>query len=506
MTFASLARPARGWCALLALLTPGVPLGAQGVRATGGAVAESRDAAARALAVLRARAEHEQASAEYARSRALHEQRMLSDAELAAKRLDAERARVGYWMEVIAASRGGARVLVERATRRRTADGRTTVRVTLRGVGGDALPRLSPAATEVEEPALDDALRLALGDGALTDVFVSLKTEPGANGTTISSPYERRVARLPLGRAATVEFRLFRDVAEVVVSVSVGDGVAERRVFLERDGGAARFAVQSTQLSQEADLGAQALFDLRIQRLGAEGATRLALDGLPTGVAAEFRDPESKARLTQIRFQEGEDERRLQLAVTLPQRAGGALRADHPFRFAVVVADAAAGAAVASDTDAVGRIALELVPRGLPRVELRAVNLYHEVAAGDSAVAELVVRNSGSRALDDLRLRADPPSGWRADFVPTAIGSLSVDAERAIRLVVRSPPDAAVGDYEARVRVESASADRRLETEDKLLRLHVADRGTPIGSAIIVALLVLMLVGVGVVGRRWVNR
>ena len=507
MTRASLARSARGWCALLALLTPGVPLGAQGVRATGGAVAESRDAAARALAVLRARAEHEQASAEYARSRALHEQRMLSDAELAAKRLDAERARVGYWMEVIAAARGGARVLVERATRRRTADGHTTVRVTLRAVGRDAQPRLSPAAAGADEPApLDDALRRALGDGALTDVFVSLKTEPGANGTTISSPYERRVARLPLGRTTTVEFRLFRDVAEVVVSVSVGDGVAERRVFLERDGGAARFAVQSTQLSQEADLGTQALFDLRIQRLGAEGATRLALDGLPTGVAAEFRDPESKARLTQIRFQEGEDERRLQLAVTLPQRAGGALRADHPFRFAVVVADAAAGAAVASDTDAVGRIALELVPRGLPRVELRAVNLYHEVAAGDSAVAELVVRNSGSRALDDLRLRADPPSGWRADFVPTAIGSLSVDAERAIRLVVRSPPDAAVGDYEARVRVESASADRRLETEDKLLRLHVADRGTPIGSAIIVALLVLMLVGVGVVGRRWVNR
>ena len=484
---------------------------AQGGRALGGR--DPRDAPSRALGVLRARAEYEQAAAEYGRSRELYHRRMLSESELDARRLDADRARMSYWEEVLAAARGTSHVMIERATRRRGADGRSSVRVTIRNAGGAFVTPAELPAVADDGRRLDAELRRVVRGDELTDVFVSLKADPGVNGTTISSPYERRIGRLRRGEAATVDFRLFREVAEVVVAVSVGDAVEERRVFLDRDGAGARFAVQSTQLSQEADLGAQALFDLRIQRLGDAGAARLALDSLPSGVAAEFRDPESKARLTQIRFQEGDDERRLQLAVTLPQRSGGAVRPDQPIHFAVLATDAAEGVAgrppssgASGEAADVGRIALELVPRGLPRVELRALNLYHEVAAGDSVVTEVVVRNSGSRRLDDLRLRADPPPGWRADFAPPALSALPVDAERAIRLVVRPPRDAGVGDYEARIRVESAAADRRLETEDKILRLHVADRGTPAGSATILLALLALVAAVAVMSRRWTRR
>ena len=500
-------------CCCHALAIAAGAAAAQGGRALGGG--DPRDAPSRALGVLRARAEYEQAAAEYGRSRELYRRRMLSDSELAARRLDADRARMGYWEEVLAAARGASHVMIERATRRRGADGRSSVRVTIRNAGGAFVTPAELPAVADDGRRLDAELRRVVRGDELTDVFVSLKADPGANGTTISSPYERRIGRLRRGEAATVDFRLFREVAEVVVSVSVGDAVEERRVFLDRDGAGARFAVQSTQLSQEADLGAQALFDLRIQRLGDAGSARLALDSLPSGVAAEFRDPESKARLTQIRFQEGDDERRLQLAVTLPQRSGGAVRPDQPIHFAVLATDAAAegvagrpssSGARGGEAADVGRIALELVPRGLPRVELRALNLYHEVAAGDSVVTEVVVRNSGSRRLDDLRLRADPPPGWRADFAPPALSALPVDAERAIRLVVRPPRDAGVGDYEARIRVESAAADRRLETEDKVLRLHVADRGTPAGSATILLALLALVATVAVMSRRWTRR
>ena len=482
------------------------PLAASAQTASTVGLREPSSAPARALAVLRARVEYERAAVEYGRSRALHERQMLSDSELDARRLDADRARMSYWEEVVAATRGASHVMIERAAKRRDADGRTSVRITIRNAAGSlAAGTELPAASPSDGPLHDDALRRALLGGELTGLFVSLKSDPGPNGTTISSPYERRVARLPRGRTATVDFHLFREVAEIVVSVRVGDDLEERRVFLDRDGSGARFAVQSTQLSQEADLGAQAVFDLRIQRLGAMGAARLAVDSLPAGVAAEFRDPASKARLTQIRFQEGDDERPLQLALTLPQRAAGAVRADIPIHFAVLATDASADDSTGHASND-GRIALELVPRGLPRVELRALNLYHEVAAGDSVVTELVVRNSGSRRLDDLRLHADPPAGWRADFSPATLGALAVDAERPVRLVVRPPADASVGDYEARVRVESAAADRRLETEDKVLRLHVSDRATPIGSAAILLALLGMVGGIVLMSRRWITR
>jgi hypothetical protein len=484
-----------------------IALSAGGARAQSAVVTATREplhGPSRALAMLRARIEYERAAIEYGRSRELHQRRMLSDSELEARRLDADRARMSYWEELVVAARGASHVMIERAARRRGPDGRASVRITIRNAGGSVGSDLAPPGA-ADDPLGEDAMRRALLGGELTDLFVSLKADPGANGTTISSPYERRIGRLRRGQATTVSFTLFRDVAEVVVSVRVGDDLEERRVFLDRDGSGARFAVQSTQLSQEADLGAQALFDLRIQRLGAEGAARLAVDSLPPGVAAEFRDPDSKARLTQIRFQEGDDERRLQLALTLPQRSGGAVRADLPIHFAVLATDATADDTTGRATSA-GRIGLEVVPRGLPRVELRALNLYHEVAAGDSVVTEVVVRNSGSRRLDDLRLHAEPPPGWRADFTPAALGARAVDAEHSVRLVVRPPADAAVGDYEARVRVESAAADRRLETEDKVLRLHVPDRGTPIGSVAILVALVAIVGTVMRMSRRWVTR
>lgn len=476
---------------------------AEAQAAGGMSIQPSRDPSVRAIGVLRARAEFERAATEFARSRELHERRMLSDSELAARRLDADRARMAYWEAIISATRGASHVSVERAAKRRLPDGRASVRVTIRNAGRALDPTLDLPRAPGDSPPTDDALRHALL-GDLTDIFVSLKADPGANGTTISSPYERRIGALRRDESATVGFLLFRDLPELVVSVRVGDDLEERRVFLDRDASGARFAVQSTQLSQEADLGAQALFDLRVQRLGAGDAARLTVDSLPTGVAAEFRDMESKARLTQIRFQEGDDERRLQLAVTLPQRAGGAVRPDLPLHFVVRAVDAAEEP-TASAPDA-GRIALELLPRGLPRVELRALNLYHEVAAGDSVVTEVVVRNSGSRPLADLRLHADPPPGWRADFLPPSLGALPVDAERPVRLVVRPPPDAGVGDYEARVRVESAAADRRLETEDKILRLHVSDHTSPTGLAAIVLTLLAVIGAIVVMSRRWTTR
>ena len=64
----------------------------------------SRDPSVRAIGALRARVEYEQAATEFARSRELHERRMLSDSELAARRLDADRARMAYWEAMIAAT------------------------------------------------------------------------------------------------------------------------------------------------------------------------------------------------------------------------------------------------------------------------------------------------------------------------------------------------------------------------------------------------------------------
>ncbi|HET7458695.1 MAG TPA: NEW3 domain-containing protein [Gemmatimonadaceae bacterium] len=522
-------RAARRWAAGVACLLSLLAAGGSVAGAQRGAAAPysmatrggGGSAARAALAAARARLEYERAAEEFDRARELHRRRMVSDAELDARRLDAERARIAYVEESLDAALAAPHVMVARAAKARAPDGgRTTVRVTIRNASygaalslGAAASLGSPAAgagpsSSDRDPDVDATIRRAVGAGEIRDVFVSLKADPGPNGTTISVPYERHVASLPRGAAATVAFELYRDVPELVVSVTYADRVEERRVFLDRDAGAPdapRFAVQSAQPSLEADLGAQAFFDLRVDRLAAGDAARLVADVVPAGVSVEFRDPDSKARLTQIRFADGEDTRRLQLVLALPQRATTAVRADVPFRF-VVAARGGGGAAKSDADDTTGGVVLELVPRGLPRVELRAVNLYHELAAGDSMSTEVVVRNSGSRPLEALQLRADAPPEWRVDFSPSTLAALPVDTERPVRVVVHAPADASVGDYEARVRVASSSADRRLETEDKVLRLHVADRPSPLGTFTALAVAVVAGVGAVVVGRRWMRR
>ena len=81
-----------------------------------------------------------------------------------------------------------------------------------------------------------------------------------------------------------------------------------------------------------------------------------------------------------------------------------------------------------------------------------------------------------------------------------------MDAERPVRLVVHAPRDASVGDYEARVRVASAAADHRVETEDKVLRLHVADGASVAGTMVVIVLVGAIVAGAGMLGRKWMRR
>lgn len=471
-----------------------------------------RDDQYRLLGLVRAKAEYEHAETEYGRARELFERQVISDQELAARRAERERARVNYLQQSLAAASVQPHIAVERAVKSRGPDGGSRVRLALRNTTGGA------AEAERLEGAIDPALLAQLRSGEAREVYVSLKAEPGPAGAIISAPYERRIARMRSGQAAVLEFGLLRDADEVVVSVGHGGTTEERKIYLEQDASADIVAVQSTQFSQEADLGAQATYDLRLERFTrGRDVFRLAVVGLPRGVAAEFRDPASGARLTQLRFPEGTGQRELQLVVTLPRRAEGGLRADEPVPFWAMVLDPESDArlrAAAGTPDEereaaalrAGKAKLEIVPRGIGRIEVRAANLYHEIRPGDSVAMEVVVRNAGSQAVTGLRLRADAPQGWEARVDPELVPELAVGAQRRVRVVLAPPRGVTVGDYEARLRTESAAGDRRVEAEDKTLRVHVTSAVNWVGTGLLGILLVGIVAGVVTLGARLVRR
>jgi hypothetical protein len=478
---------------VVGLLVRAAPLRAQA--SAGDVVAAS---GAPYLELLRTRSDLARATAELARADALFGRAMLSPSEHEERRAAYERARLAHLGALLAAATAASHVAVERAVKSRTADGRLRVVLSLR----DASTR-RPAPNDDGDAARHSAPDEATELGALAAarrVSVALKTDAGPNGATISRPYERTVDGLASGRPRNVTFELLEDVRDVVVALDVAGRVDERRIRLEVASASDAIAVDAAQFSLESDLGAQVVYDLRLQRpRPSAAAARLSVRGLPPEIPYEFRDPDAHTRLGQLRFPDGATTARVQLAVSLPARPSATVRPDTPLAFDVVAAEERAGGAE-------GSARLEVVPRGIARLELRPATLALQASDGAPTTLALTVRNAGSGRIDDVRLRAEPPSRWQATIEPVSVATLAPGDERRVVVRLRPPPDAVVGDYELRVGVEDAGAARRIEVEDKIVRVHLAGSGG-IAGPLLAALAAIGLTVVAIThGRRWVNR
>jgi hypothetical protein len=470
-----------------------------------------RDDQYRILGLVRAQAEYERAAGDHDRAVQLFENGLISEQELSEMRQAFERARVNYLQQSLAVIFASPHVTIERAVKSRAADGKSYVRLTLRNTTGGGVE--SAQLSELIEQELLESLK----PDEISNVYVSLKADPGIDGAIISRPYEHHIPVMRVGEPAVVSFRLLRDVEEVVVSVNYADKIEEKKIFLEKDASANIVSVQSVQFSQEADLGGQAVYDLRLERFtGDANAFRLLAVGLPRDIRYEFTDPLTNARLTQIRFPEGESQKDLQLSAFLPQRSADSFNIDEPINFWVLALDDEALAESrdvieSADSAAIealptGKSRLELVPRGVGRAELRAMNLYHEIRPGGAVEMDVTVRNSGTRTLDNLRFRIDLPLGWDATIEPEFISYLAVDAEQRVSLLLTPPVDVMVGDYEARLRTESAAAGRAVETEDKTIRVHVAASANWLGTGALLVALAGLIVGIVIFGLRLSRR
>ena len=456
-----------------------------------------RDDQYRYLGMMRARAELRKATEEYDRARELAGRGMLSNAELSDRRLAFERVRVDYLQQSLATLLASAHLVIDQATKQRYADGSLAVVVRVQSVSAQS------AADEKARALIDTSLEAALQPDVIPTVFVSLKSETGLSGVIISRPYELLIRNLHIGERRDIRFTLLKDVSDLVVGMTYADKTEERRVWLDNAGIGGSTSLRATQFSLEGDFGAAVTYDLVLERTSAGNASlRLGLDGLPGAIRYEFRDPDSKARVIQVRFPDGQTTKRLQLVLTLPSVSDeGALAPDMPLKFRV---SAASGDSLARGATASAGIHadLELIPRGVARAELRTTSLYYETSPSDSVVTEVTVRNAGSRVMDRLSVSIDAAAGWIARAEPAEIPHLGVGESRPVRLILVPKGSAAVGDYENRVRVVSRTTDRRLDDEDKIIRVRVASAFGMWATIALLLTLVGMTAGVVAAAKR----
>ena len=425
------------------------------------------------LGLLRARAEYVRASAELGRIASLADRGFASKSERQAREADYERARVDYMQQALAAVSATAHIAVVRAIRTPTTDGGTSVFVVLQHVGGssDELAKL--------RGALDSALSAELRPDVIENVYVSLKNEPGVQGAAIGIPYEHHIAGVTRGQNMSVSFRLLRKTDDVTVMLTYAGRTEERKVVLEDQAGPSTVAIQSTQFSQEAELGSEAVFDLHLTRFAGSGRNSFSIvvESLPPEIVYEVRDPINRARVGRIRFGDTERERAVQFIVQLPRRETSAIRAGQSLRFGIALVEED-GQSVRNGLSAarVGATRLEIVPRGVPKVDLRAANLYLEAALGDSLNAAFSVENSGTRTLAGLNLVVEVPAGWRFSADPKGPLTLAAGDRMDVRVRLQPAPNTPAGEYESRVRLETTGSSRAAESDEQVVRMRLTQR------------------------------
>ncbi len=422
------------------------------------------------------------------------------------------------------------RLTVKEATKYQTRDGRRFVRLTVQN--------LTPTFDDSQFRMLSnfegaDPIPESLRTRDITDIFISVRAtgEPSAGpdaiarGTTIALPYEVHIPELKYGASRTMEFQLLRDVNSVVVGSTYKGQSQETVIQLQQAETENVVTVTPMQISQEADLGSQATFDLKLERSSVDVRQfQLKAVNLPHQISYSFVDPSNQARLSQVNFPAGVTQQTLGLRLFLPERADeqvqpgrsdGQIRMDNPLEFWVLVMDAVQAqqfqqerryADQEIERSRTGRARLLIIPRGVGRIEVSATSLFSEIQTGETVETNTTIRNPGTRRLDNIKLTTEYPLNWRAEVVPDIVPTLDINREATVKLKIIPPPDVPVGDYEVRIKTESYAYNRRVPSEDKIYRISVKAQTNVWGTAGLVGGLLVIVATIVIFGVKLTRR
>ncbi|MFC2160567.1 NEW3 domain-containing protein [Acidobacteriota bacterium] len=461
------------------------------------------------LTLKKAQLSLEEMKGDFDRALKLKEEGLISEEDFARKRTAYLLTQVNYQEALISFMGSEARISVASAVKFQDKAGKKFVRVSL-SYSSKELKELAKLNIDAQDLFPLDFLR------EIKDVYISLRSED----KIISDPYEKSIPSLALEEQKEVTFQLLKDVESLDVNVFYSGKNEMTSVFLQKGISANIVTINSAQFSQEADLESQATFDLSLEKFSGEANIfRLQIINLPRQITYEFVDPQTQARLSQIKFTEGTTSMQLSLRLYLPKNADDLVIMDEPIKFIalaldneqanrlqdMLVEEVTIGLNEIEDLNA-GHVNLELIPRGVGRIEVQAVNLYHEIKVGESVDMEVRIVNSGTRFLNNIRIFSDLPLNWKAEIQPDLIASLEQNQEQVVNIKFIPPDDVSVGDYEPRIRTECSADNRRVESEDKIVRVHLSAKTNVLGITFLIVLLIGLLVGIVVFGIKLTRR
>lgn len=458
------------------------------------------------LDLKKTRATYEIAKEKYENDKALLENKAISETEFNQSKNELLSKEVDYQKLILKLISEQSYVIVEKAIKYQNKTGERRVKVILRSTmeGNQEYLQQFEQYFDVFTPEMRTS--------RIYNVFVSL--ENMQDQIIIGSPYIIRIPSIELGKTAVVDFKLLKDVENVQVALKYDGGNDAMNVYLEKDASANIVDIISTQFSQETDLGSSATYDLTLERFStSDDVYQLIVLNLPRQVSTDFLDSETNARLSQLKFNQGVNIRKLSLKTYLPDRDDENITIDQPMEFYVVVLTREEFDKLANDRNKKftkkeldkiqgGKVRLELTPRGVGRIEVQAPSLYHEITVGDSVIMKVTIRNDGTRRLDNIKISTDNPLHWSSIIQPDLIKSLDPEKEEMVYISIIPPSDVSIGAQEVKIKTQALADNRRVQTEDKTVRIQIEAKTPVLWTMFLIILLIGLVVGIVILGIK----
>ncbi len=457
-----------------------------------------QDRASILLDLKKARADYEVARQQFENDTRLYDEKAISANDYTKSKNNLLSSEVGYQKLILQLISQQSYVIIDRAVKYQTVNGERRVKITLKSTLEGNEEYLSQFREHF------DVFTPEMRAGKVYNIFVSLLDI--TDQTIIGSPYEFQIPSIDIGKEASADFELLKDADNLRVSLNYSGRKDEKNIYLKKDASINVIDISSMQFSQEADLSSSATYGLTLERFStSDDIYRLMVVGLPQQITYEFTDESSK--VSQIKFAQGVNTKKLSLRVFLPDRDDEQIRIDQPVKFRVLTLtndqlnqmsgkDVSAFTAEQLAAASCGSEELELIPRGKGRIEVRATNLYHEINTGDSVTMNITVRNAGTRRLDNIKITTDYPLGWRTVITPDLIRTLDPEKETSVHIAIVPPKDSGVGAQEVKIKTEALADKRKVETEDKTIRIQVNAKTSVFGTLLLILLLVGFVSGI----------
>lgn len=348
----------------------------------------------------------------------------------------------------------------------------------------------------------------------IRSIYISLLD--AVDNTNIVKPYEERIAVLGYNETVELTFQLQKDVDSLKVSMKYPE-LAEpdsRLIYLQKESALDVVNVSSLRFSQEGNLGSSVTYDLTLDRLAeTENTFQLRVINLLNRLSFEFQDPETKSRQSQVKFTQEQSKRNLSLIVYLPEELDASYL-DTTLEFYVAVLDETeanelggtnnrvelAAEKIASIQGGVERF--ELIPKGVPKIEVVVQNAFQTIKIGDPVNMSATLKNIGTRDLVDVRMRVDVSTDWKYTVSPEVIGSLGRNEETEIQLTLNPPADITVGEYQAKLNAEVTVDNRKFQARDRSITVKVESKSQMSMTALMVGALILIMIGIVIVTIR----